>query len=59
MANAFFCRSDVSIKGENESVAKPIKNISKYFDRLLPVCAQHEHGHTLLEALIKIAKLQI
>jgi hypothetical protein len=36
MANAFFCRSDVSIKGENESVAKPIKNISKYFDRLLP-----------------------
>jgi hypothetical protein len=23
------------------------------------VCAQHEHGHTLLEALIKIAKLQI
>ena len=36
MANAFFCRSDVSIRGEKDNVAKPIKNNSKYFDRLFP-----------------------
>ena len=34
MAKAFFCKSDVKIKGENESVAKATKIISKYFGTL-------------------------